>query len=280
MPSEQPPNTEVTNFRMRYITALSIIPVAIIGAYIGGLLWTLLLLPLMIIGLLEFYHFFHIKPVSSNQAIGLGAGLGIFAAFHLNQPLVAVGVTLGGVLIAFVVALRANQWRDAALHSLLTLGGLLYVAFPMAFLVGLRNHSADGFLWMSVILGGTWGTDTFAYFAGRQWGRRLLAPRISPQKTVEGALGGLIGGIVFPFLFLLGADKLSLTTWVWILFIPVFAILGDLFESGLKRVLKIKDSRLEGVNILPGHGGVLDRIDALLWVVSFSYGLLWLVGLT
>jgi phosphatidate cytidylyltransferase len=129
---------------------------------------------------------------------------------------------------------------------------------------------------MTLIL--VWAADTGAYFAGRRWGRRKLAPRVSPGKTVEGALGGLamvaavavIAGVWFGF-----------SAGQWLLFVGlcllcfVASVLGDLFESMAKRQQGVKDSGA----ILPGHGGVLDRIDSLTAAAPvFAGGMLWLLN--
>jgi phosphatidate cytidylyltransferase len=117
----------------------------------------------------------------------------------------------------------------------------------------------------------TWGTDSLAYIGGRLWGKTLLAPHISPKKTREGALVGIIGGIVPGILILLASDKLTVPLVLLVAVGPFIAILGDLVESGLKRAFGVKDSHIYGLNILPGHGGVLDRVDALILVTFFCY---------
>jgi phosphatidate cytidylyltransferase len=136
--------------------------------------------------------------------------------------------------------------------------GFFYAAVPALALLWIRERDTHGLellLWTFVV---TWSTDIGAYFAGRRFGRRKLAPSISPKKTVEGLYGGiaaatLIGG-AWAMLNHLGPALL--------LFAPLFAAAaqgGDLFESGLKRRAGVKDSG----NWLPGHGGVLDRLDGL-----------------
>ena len=127
-------------------------------------------------------------------------------------------------------------------------------------LVHLRQMGA---LWLLAIMAFVWIADSAAYFCGRAFGRHKLAPSISPGKTWEGAIGGVLAVIIYGFLMSsmmplqLTANKALL--FFILLFLPVMSILGDLFESMLKRQAGLKDSS----NILPGHGGVLDRIDSL-----------------
>jgi phosphatidate cytidylyltransferase len=155
-------------------------------------------------------------------------------------------------------------------RTLITLGSVLYVGFPAAFAIAIRNLP-DGLLWLVVVFCITWGTDMLAYIGGRLWGRTKLAPMISPKKTLEGAIVGVVGGIL-PAAIVLGLNnKFTVATLVLLALGPLLAILGDLVESWLKRAFQVKDSHLMGFDILPGHGGVLDRVDGLIVVVTFVY---------
>lgn len=132
---------------------------------------------------------------------------------------------------------------------------LLHQKGPLILLIGL--------VWV-------WGADTFAYFAGKQFGKNKLAPKISPGKTIEGVMGGTVGVIILAslsaYLIDLPKDK-----WLyWLLgaaFISLISVVGDLYESWLKRNVGVKDSG----TILPGHGGVLDRIDGVVAALPFYY---------
>ena len=139
----------------------------------------------------------------------------------------------------------------------LTLGGLW---LAMTYLHG---HTAWGPFWITFLLVLVWGADTGAYFAGRAWGRRRLAASLSPGKTWEGVAGGLAAALIAGATLVLVLDP-ARPSWPLLLAISVAtvaaAILGDLFESALKRQRGVKDSG----GILPGHGGLLDRIDSLM----------------
>jgi phosphatidate cytidylyltransferase len=152
-----------------------------------------------------------------------------------------------------------------------TIFGTLYVGGPLLFLIWIRfTDSTVGFHWIFLLFVIIWAGDSLAYFVGRAVGRHLLAPRISPKKTWEGAMAGFAGSI--------GAAG-AYAHWVWespdlaavLVLAGLIAIagqIGDLAESAMKRGAGVKDSG----GILPGHGGVLDRIDALL----FGSAALWL----
>jgi phosphatidate cytidylyltransferase len=134
----------------------------------------------------------------------------------------------------------------------------------------------DGPGWLLLALGIIWATDTGAYFAGRAWGKRKLAPRISPNKTVAGLVGGLSAGILVAVLgaWLLGTSPAQLALVALVALLTVlFSVVGDLFESLLKRHVGAKDSG----NLIPGHGGVMDRLDSVLAALPvFALGKFWL----
>jgi phosphatidate cytidylyltransferase len=175
----------------------------------------------------------------------------------------------GGYLFAVVVAALATamfyEWtRLVRGRGLLWyLSGCFYALLPALGLLWIRERSGiDLLLWVFIV---TWSTDIGAYFAGRRFGRRKLAPSISPGKTVEGLYGGiaaatLLGG-AWVFATHLGKPLLILAA-----LFAVAAQGGDLFESSLKRRAGVKDSG----NWLPGHGGVLDRLDGLVLVAVLT----------
>ena len=141
-----------------------------------------------------------------------------------------------------------------------------YVGLPMGMLAGV--HAAGG-RWVTLLLLGTIVvSDSAQYYTGRMFGRRPLAPTISPKKTVEGALGGVVFGTLFVVWFGLAGLNRDLSWRILLgLMVVVLGIVGDLFESKLKRSSGMKDSS----SLIPGHGGVLDRIDALLFATPAFY---------
>ncbi|MCD9098416.1 phosphatidate cytidylyltransferase [Luteimonas fraxinea] len=138
------------------------------------------------------------------------------------------------------------------------------------------ENGGHGNRWLLLALAIVWATDTGAYFAGRKFGKHKLAPRISPNKTVEGLAGGVVAGVVVAVAFapLAGATVAQLPLVALVAVLTVLAsVVGDLFESLLKRHVGAKDSG----TLIPGHGGVLDRLDSVLAALPvFAFGQIWL----
>ncbi len=174
-----------------------------------------------------------------------------------------------GFLVIF--ALHFQQKDGAVVDLSVSSFGLLYIAVPMGMLLGILYISPMGRWWIAYLLVVTKITDIGAYFAGSLWGRRKLAPHISPGKTVEGAIFGLISAVAasYAFHFLSQGSRFQLTTLEWVSFGLILGAIGqfgDLSESLLKRDANKKDS-----NALPGLGGVLDAVDSLLFNTPILY---------
>ena len=176
------------------------------------------------------------------------------------------------MVVAFVIRFtKAENW---ARNTLWCFGGLLYVTAPVLALYELRGAGVAGLQTVLIVFIIVWAADTAAYFAGRKIGGPKLAPSISPGKTWSGALGGLAGALIFGFgyLNLVSADISSIGLWAAvILAIAISSQFGDLFESAVKRHVGVKDSG----NLIPGHGGVLDRIDGLVFAAVFAALIQW-----
>jgi phosphatidate cytidylyltransferase len=201
------------------------------------------------------------------------ASVGVTSSFRIGDDIVTNAVALDAALMtAFVVlaALSLVSWRgdrDGLARAAASVFPALYLGLPIGAMVALRTlrgREALFLLMLTVMV-----SDTAQYYTGRALGRRLLAPAISPKKTIEGAAGG----------FVFGAVVLAVVGIWWLPSIPValrallgvaivaLGIAGDLFESMLKRAAGVKDSSA----LIPGHGGVLDRIDALLFAAPVYY---------
>lgn len=156
----------------------------------------------------------------------------------------------------------------------LNLAGIVYIAVPCALINVIAN--IDDMFAPNRILGILlliWANDTMAYFTGKQFGKTPLYTRISPKKTWEGSMGGAVGTFIVAIALTYIFPEFSPTLWFCIAIITtVFGTIGDLVESMLKRSLSIKDSG----NILPGHGGILDRFDAILFSIPFVFSLVYL----
>ena len=171
------------------------------------------------------------------------------------------------VAVLFIAGLSALQTRRSGQHAITSAFALIYIAVPLGMLVAIHDRFGA---WATLLLIATVVvSDSLQYYSGRTLGRRPLAPTISPKKTVEGAVGGIVAGTVFmaaagPFVFP-SHSRAGLA--ILGLVIVVMGIIGDLFESRLKREANVKDSS----TLIPGHGGVLDRIDALLFVIPVFF---------
>ena len=147
--------------------------------------------------------------------------------------------------------------------------GLFYIGGGCIFLtmIPYKDNEFAKFLIMGIFVL-IWINDSFAYLVGRSIGRTKLFPRVSPKKTVEGAVGGLVATLVAAYFLAQYVPILTLVSWIIIaLLVVVFGVLGDLIESKFKREAKVKDSS----NFIPGHGGFLDRLDSIIFAAPFVY---------
>jgi phosphatidate cytidylyltransferase len=189
---------------------------------------------------------------------------------NLNVPLVSLLLT-AAVVLSLVLLVFLPKREGLFHHWAWTIAGILYVGWLQSFLVSLRLDAGRDWLYLALFV--TFGSDTAAYFIGKAIGRHKLAPKISPGKTWEGAIAGVFGAVIVSFLFTLNTPlQLPLSYWQAILLgvlVSVFGQLGDLAESLLKRNFGVKDSG----NLMPGHGGLLDRMDSVLFagVVVYLY---------
>jgi len=179
-------------------------------------------------------------------------------------------------IILFLGAMRQQDPLRDRTFSLMA--GMLGVIYPALFLFPAHMVRFDfgedaGIRWFMIILAVTWAGDTAALFIGRRFGKTQFAPRISPKKTNEGAIGGLLSSVLAALLLnrLLFKDLPGIHVFAVAVLTGVFGQFGDLAESMLKRGAEVKDSS----RLIPGHGGVLDRIDSLLFAFPVAYIYLW-----
>jgi phosphatidate cytidylyltransferase len=245
------------NLLLRIAAALVLIPLAIGTAYAGGWLWATLV-TLVAIGL-------YIEWLTVVQAAGERLRLAAGAAALLTAGIVlALGSVAGGFAAVVVgllaVALTATAGRIWALL------GFCYAAAALLGSILLRLDPVAGFSALMLVLLIVWVTDIGGYFAGRGIGGPKLWPRVSPKKTWAGALGGFFGSLAIAA----GFAALGLGRWLPLLAVAaglsIVSQLGDLLESAVKRRFGVKDSS----HIIPGHGGLLDRLDGFVAAVVFA----------
>jgi phosphatidate cytidylyltransferase len=189
--------------------------------------------------------------------------------FYLRSAAaVVLAIALFFLSIAIHTLFRFNDVRQAASEASLLFFGIIYVPYLLGYLILLRSHPS-GLNWILLILFIVMSGDSAAYFGGSRFGKRKLYPAVSPNKSVEGALFGLAGSVAGTMVAkLLFFSDLSVVDGVLAaLLIGSLSQVGDLFESMIKRSCGVKDSG----KIMPGHGGMLDRLDSILFAAPATY---------
>lgn len=255
-----------SEFRARVLFALPAIVFAILIVSYGGLVWAAGLLLLGVLALHELFQLMRrVRPIDGAAFVTVAALL--LAALYGGAQQIVV-VLVAAFPLTFLLALARANRRHVAWGLAVTMFGVLWIGLPLAHAVLLRELPHGGGLVVDVLIG-TFIGDTCAYIGGRAWGRRPLAPAISPNKTLEGLLAGIVGGTLAFWLFAVGYQDWfnGYDALVVGFFVAIAAPIGDLFESLIKRDLAIKDT---GRAFGP-HGGVLDRIDAVLFSIVVGY---------
>ena len=254
--------------RARLLTAVVALPLLIaLVCCAPQWLFTMVMVAFTCLGLWEYFSL--VRPLLSlPPAIGIGWGVAVTMAMATFSLTLSVGVLVLGLFVVFTLALRNQQPERGIADVSLLLLGVLYVGFLLPHVMWLRalpqGHAWVFFLLLVVMIG-----DSTAYGVGRMWGTHKLIPHISPGKTIEGSIGAGVGHCI-----------VAIGSWLWLLPNRTFAELfllalgvgsvaqvGDLCESALKRACGAKDSG----HIFPGHGGVLDRVDSLLFPAAMLY---------
>ena len=243
------------------------LPLVIFAAYYGG--WWLLALvaPAAVLALHELYRMARsLRPlVLAGYAGALAAVIGA----SLGGPEWMLGGFMLTLFLAFLFAAVSETRQSTAVAVATTMLGAAWIGLGLGFLILLRDIEEDGRLLLITLLLTVFVADTFAYIGGRLVGRHKLAPAISPGKTWEGLVFGVAGGIVTTWLAL-NDEPIGIVGWESFVLggvIVVAAVSGDLFESMVKRDLGVKDSG----RVLMGHGGVLDRVDSIVFAAPAAY---------
>ncbi len=257
--------------RDRVVSAIVLIPLILASVYLGGLVFFALVAVALVLAGLEYLQMTQRAGHHPNTLLFLGLVVlllvdAFFGATWSREILVAA------LVVSFVIAIfrRSDAWL---VGWGLTLAGALYVGLLGGFFISVRALPG-GAVWTALVLVTAWANDTAAYFAGTRLGRHGFFTSISPKKTWEGAVGGVLAATVVSAVLGTLVGLAPLHAVVLGLGIGVAGTIGDLAESIIKRQLGAKDSGA----VIPGHGGLFDRIDSLLFAAVFAYYYLaWIV---
>jgi phosphatidate cytidylyltransferase len=259
--------------RTRVLTAAVLIPIAIGLIYLGGFAFLALVVVMLSLAEAEFCRLM----AQDNFRPALVFGIGMVWLFLLGAQFPQLEILQPGLALILFASLAwqmAHRQGSPVADWALTVAGGLYLGICGACMTKIRGLD-DGFWWMLTALFSIMGADSSAYFIGRAWGRHKMAPSLSPGKTWEGYIAGVVTGVLITSLLVslwrtpTNGDVIANIVHGSILGLLVAALapLGDLVVSMIKRQVGAKDSG----SILPGHGGALDRLDSLLWTAVISY---------
>jgi len=254
---------EYTMLSVRIASALIGIPLALWISYVGGVFFNSAVLVIILLGIHEY------ASMMKNKCWGVYLGL-----IYLGAALLTLSFLypdFSGIIVFFTVLifLLTLVFGGAPVEDTsLSFFGIFFIAWTLGHLILIRNNLPHGFYYLFLLLVISWSTDTGAYFTGMLLGRHRLSPKISPQKTVEGAIGGVL--VCVAMVWFLGRYFFFLSQVELVILAAVGSVtgqLGDLVESAVKRWAGIKDSG----RLIPGHGGILDRFDSLILAAPLLY---------
>lgn len=281
--------------RQRSISAIFVVAGGLLPALLGGPIWAITVALFATIGLAEFHNLSRAAGVSPLRVGYLAVWWGCIAAaigWSEAAPMGSIALAGGVTFVAALARQNAPGSMDAWAYEL---AGAVYMTVPAIAAIELRRIEGGvavswvgditgalslgwagyerGFAWLAFVISVTWLGDTGAYLVGRSLGRRALTPAISPNKTIEGLAGGMVASLLCGLLAnaVLGLELPMLAAAAIALVLGAVGVVGDLAESLLKRQAGVKDSG----SLIPGHGGMLDRIDALLfaWTAGWCLAL-------
>lgn len=258
----------------RVVVALVAIPFFVAATIYGGIYFFALVEGMIILGAVEALHLTEQKNTSPQNLLGIAFASLFGVLFFLGK----MSLLLPGIFVFLMTLLTVELFRQtgsALLNITSTFFSVVYVSFLMGVLLLLRAVPGDaGAQLVFLVFAGIWACDTLAYFGGKSFGKHKLFERVSPNKTWEGAAAGFAGSVLGAVMIKLIYEKSGIPfslTWLQTLIAGGLAgtlgQVGDLAESLLKRDAQVKDSGA----LLPGHGGILDRFDSLLFVAPALY---------
>jgi phosphatidate cytidylyltransferase len=297
-PLSNPTGKKRSDLVLRLLSASVLIPAVIWAIYAGGLVYLAVVIGFVLIGQREVYGLVEDKGAHPLVGFGLAAGAGLPVIAYIGNEYHATLLMTATLLAVMVLQLGKARVTEAMVSMSGTFFGVFYVGWLLSHAIPLRNFDQvvdskfgvgavilskvdplTGAFLMIFTLAVVILCDAGAYFAGRAYGRHKLAPKVSPKKTVEGTIGGIltavIGGAIAKLVFdVFWPEASAIMGWVplvvFAVVVAVAGVIGDLVESLLKRDAKVKDAG----SLLPGMGGILDRIDSALLGIPIMYYML------
>jgi len=255
----------------RIMTSVVGIPLVIAIIVIGN---PLLRYAIMAVSLIALYEFYNVVSKQNKPVTWIGYGTIVVQYLAFNWVMEYYFVFMALITMISLIALVIYYPKYSILDIGLTLFPVLYVGLMFSFMILLRDMQ-EGSFWIWLIAIAAWGSDTFAYFTGKTIGKHKLAPVLSPKKTIEGSIGGVVGAGILAYIYTLiythyGAFTLR-QQMLWVIIAAILGAIisqfGDLAASAVKRYYDQKDYGY----ILPGHGGILDRFDSFIFVAPIIY---------
>jgi phosphatidate cytidylyltransferase len=257
----------------RLLAVIVLFPALTLLISLGGWAFTIVIAAALGAAAWEFWRMFHEGGFAPSQFLLVFGVAAIAVARYLfnmqgSDVIIAMAVLLA---MAFHVVHYRKGADQAAVSFSATLAGLFYIGWLGAYLISVRSLP-DGQWWLMIILPAIWFADSGAFSVGRRWGRHYMAPELSPKKSWEGYLAGIVVScLLTPLLAVLWQYRAPAVTPEKALYlalaISIISPLGDFGESMLKRQFGLKDSG----RLIPGHGGMLDRIDSMIWAAAIGY---------
>lgn len=263
----------------RLLVAILLIPIGVTFIVLGGWPYAILIMAALGVAAWEYWRIYKSGGFSPSPSLLVGGTILLVLLrflFNFKDGDAALAFLVMAAMGLHTIHHERGDDRSSTDFAI-TIAGILYIGWLGSYLVSLRNLP-DGMWWTLQVVLSTSLADAGAYFIGSHFGKHPLAPRVSPKKTWEGYLGGILvgtlGGALMGLLWGLAAPAITPLRGAIIgLAVSALSILGDLGESMIKRQFSVKDSS----HLLPGHGGIFDRIDSWLWAAPIGYYLiLWL----
>lgn len=259
--------------KKRIISAVIGILLLIFLVFAGSLPFFITVSIITVLAVREYSRILEIKSKLLRFILALSAVLIVFNVYLLsnNFNYLPSGIIFFIIIFAlYLYNLKNYQEKDFIKNISHQLFSVIYIGGGLSFAVFLRDINQEPFvntaaLWLVLIA--TWLTDSGAYFVGKKFGKTAMAPVISPNKTIAGAVGGILTTAVFIIFASIFLEVFNIYYLIFAFLFPAVAIMGDLFESCIKRDFGVKDTG----TIIPGHGGILDRFDSFIFTAPFTY---------